>query len=83
LKISKISYLTDFSLADYLTEYLMPSDERNSTNAKAMGLISSLFNVTLSQEVPFRQLQQLQCLHHCFTSVLHSFLHYRIGDDLR
>jgi len=31
--------------------------------AKATGLISSLFNVTPSGDVPFCQLQQLQCLH--------------------
>ena len=32
--------------------------------AVATALISSLFNVSLSQDVPFPQLQQLQCLHH-------------------
>jgi len=32
--------------------------------ATATGLISSLFNVASSQDVPFHQLQQLQCLHH-------------------
>jgi len=32
--------------------------------AIATGLISSLFNVALSIDVPFCQLQQLQCLHH-------------------
>jgi len=42
----------------------MPSDKRNSIMAIAKGLISSLFNATLSGDVPFRQLQQLQCLHH-------------------
>ena len=35
--------------------------------AKATGLISSLFNVALSRDMPFSQLQQLQCLHHGFT----------------
>ena len=32
--------------------------------AIATALISSLFNVTSSQNVPFLQPQQLQCLHH-------------------
>ena len=59
----------------------MPSD-------KAAGLISSLFNVTLSGDVPFRQSQQLQCLHHgpteaylCSPLVLcdNDFLHYRLS----
>jgi len=31
----------------------MPSDSRNSTMAKAMGLIFSLFNVASAREVPF------------------------------
>ena len=51
----------------WLTDWLMPSDKRNSIMAIATGLISSLFNVTLSQDVPFCQLQQLQCSHHVFT----------------
>ena len=41
----------------------MPSDKRNSITAKAMGLISSLFNIALSQDVLFCQPLQLQCLH--------------------
>ena len=32
--------------------------------AKATGLISSLFNVASSGDMPFHQLQQLQCLYH-------------------
>jgi len=32
--------------------------------AKATGLISSLLNIASSGDVPFRQPQQLQCLHH-------------------
>ena len=47
-----------------LSDYLMPSDKHNSITAKAMGSISSLFNVALSREVPFCQPLQLQCLHH-------------------
>ena len=53
----------------------------------ATGLIFSLFNVTSSQDVSFRQPQQLQCLHHdsmyqslpLFFFMLHSFLAYCIG----
>ena len=59
----KISYLTDFS-TDWLSDWLMPSDKRNSITAKAMGLISSLFNVASSRDMPFHQPLQLQCLHH-------------------
>jgi len=53
---------------------------------KAIGLISSLFNVTLSRDVPFYQPLQLQCSYYgstelaLFSFVLHSFLHYRVGD---
>jgi len=42
----------------------MPSDKRNSITTKAMGLISSLFNIASSRDVPFRQPLQLQFLHH-------------------
>jgi len=42
----------------------MRSDKRNSLMAIATGLISSLFNVTSSGDVPFCQPQQLQRLHH-------------------
>jgi len=64
----------------------MPLDICNFITAKAMGLISSQFNIALSLDVPFRQSLQLQCSHHGSTKasfVLHSFLHYRVGDDLR
>ena len=53
-----------FLLTDYLIDYLTPSDKHNSINTKAMGLISSLFNVALSGDVPFGQPLQLQCSHH-------------------
>ena len=46
----------------------MPSDKHNST-ARARNLISSLINVALSQDVPFHQLQLLQCLHQGATFV--------------
>ena len=42
----------------------MPFDKCNSITTKVMGLISSLFNVASSQDVPFRQPLQLQCLQH-------------------
>ena len=42
----------------------MFSDKYNSRMAKAKDLISSLINIALFQDVPFHQLQQLQCLHH-------------------
>ena len=42
----------------------MSSDKRNLLLAIAKGLISSLFNVALYKDMPFRQPQQLQCLHH-------------------
>jgi len=54
---------------DWLTDYLMPSDKRNSITTKAMGLISSLLNVASSRDVLFCQLQQLQCSHHGSTKV--------------
>ena len=46
----------------------MPSDKHNSemamATATATGLISSLFNVILSQNVLFRETKMLQCIHH-------------------
>ena len=51
----------------WLTDWLMPSDKRNSIMAIATGLISSLFNVASSRDVPFCQPQQLQCSYHGFT----------------
>jgi len=42
----------------------MPSDKRNSIMAMATGFNFSLINVTLSGDVPFHPVQQLQCLHH-------------------
>ena len=51
-------------LTDLLTYLLIPSDKHNLIMAIATALISSLFNVTSSQDMPFRQLQQLQCLYH-------------------
>jgi len=56
-----------------LTIWPMPSDKHNSITAKAMGLISSLFNVASSRDVPFCQLLQLQCSHHGSTKVLLCF----------
>ena len=56
------------------------------------GLISSLINITLSQDIPICQLQQLQCLHHGSTqaylcsplcSIPFSTAMYTVGDNLR
>ena len=64
----------------------MPLDKHNSRTAWATDLISSLINVASSQDVPFHQPQELQCLHHGATylciplyPVLSSESH--IGDD--
>ena len=46
---------------------LMPSDKSNLIMATATDLVSSLFNVTSSGDVPFHQPQQLQYLHHFST----------------
>jgi len=58
----EISCLT--GLTTWLSDYLMPSDKRNSITTRAMGSISSLFNVTSSLDVPFCQLLQLQYFHY-------------------
>jgi len=57
------------SSTDLLTNLLMPSDKHNSRTAWARDLFSSVINVALSQDVPFHQLQLLQCLHHGATFV--------------
>ena len=48
----------------------MPPDKRNSITAKATGLIFSLFDVALAQEVPFGIPQYIQCILHGLTSLL-------------
>ena len=48
----------------------MPSYKCNSITAKATGLIFSLFDIALAQEVPFCLLQYVQCILHGLTSVL-------------
>ena len=48
----------------------MPSDKCNLITAKVTGLIFSLFNVALAQEVPFGIPQYIQCILHGLTSVL-------------
>jgi len=50
----------------YLLYLLMLSDKHNS---RVRDSISSLINVTLSQDMPFHQPQLLQCLHHGATFV--------------
>ena len=60
----KIFYLVKFS-TDWLTLLLINAlDNCNSIIAVATGLISSLFNVTSSGDMPFCKLLQFQCLHH-------------------
>ena len=56
-------------MTDWLTHLLIPSDKHNSRTPRARDLISSLTNIASSQDVPFHQLQQLQCLHHGATFV--------------
>ena len=62
----------------------MPSDKQNLRTAKPAGL---MIIVASSQDVPFHQPQQVQCLHHGATfeplcvPVFSSQL--RIGDNLR
>ena len=55
--------------------------------AKATGLISSLFNVASSQDMIFRQLQQLQWFHRGSTKAYHCSplfsISYHVGNDLR
>jgi len=48
----------------------MPSDSRNSTMAKATGLIFSLFDVASAQEVPFAILLYIQCILHGLNTAL-------------
>ena len=54
-------------LTDWLTySLIMPSDKHNPITARAMDFIFALIGIVLSQDVPFRQPQQLQHLHHGF-----------------
>ena len=69
-----------YYLTDWLTIWCLNSDNCNSITVKAIGLTSSLFNVTLSRDMPFCQLQQFRCLHHESTraylcSPFHSLLY--------
>ena len=48
---------------------MMPSDKSNSITAKVMSLISSLFSIASSRDVPFCHPLLLQCLHHGSTKV--------------
>jgi len=59
----------------------MPSDKHNSIMAISTGLLSLVINVPLSQDMPFCQLQQLQCFRHGSTKAylcapLHSIPFY-------
>jgi len=51
----------------WLTHSLMPSAKCYLTMDVATGLISSLFDVASSWGLPFRQLQDVQCMHHGIT----------------
>jgi len=59
----------------------MPSDSRNSTMAKATGLIFSLFNVASTREVPFAIPLYMQCILHglttAFLRVPFIFVHHK------
>ena len=48
----------------------MPLAKHNSTMDKTTGLIFSLLDITSSRDVPFRQLQYIQCMYHGLTFVL-------------
>ena len=47
----------------------MLSDKHNLMTAKARGLIFSMFDVALAQQVPFGIPQYVQCILHGLTSV--------------
>jgi len=49
----------------------MPSNKRNSTMERAMGLISSPLNVDSSRNVPFHQPEYIQYMFHGLTFVLY------------
>ena len=81
-----IFYWLTIWLADWLHDYLMPSDNHNSEMAKATGLISSLILVASSQNMLFTKHSSSNAriiILLKLTFVLHSFLHYRIGNDLQ
>ena len=58
---------------------LMPSAKCNSTMDVATGLISSLFDVSLSRDVPFHQPQDVPCMHHGLTFMFQFFLLTTLG----
>ena len=57
-------------MTDWLTNCLMPTDQRNSITAKATCLIFSLLDVTSVREVPFGIPQYIQCILPGLTSIL-------------
>jgi len=59
----------------------MPSDKLNSEMARATSLISSLFNVTSSQDMNFCSSKACIAVLPKLSFVLHSFLHYHVGGD--
>ena len=55
-------------MTDYPTDWFLQTSITRKPLRLYMGLISSLFNVTLSWDMPFCQPHQLQCLHHDSTT---------------
>ena len=53
-----------------LGSLIIPPDKCNLITTNARGLIFALFNITLSEDVPFCQPQRLQRLHHDSNKVL-------------
>ena len=74
-------------LTNWLTNLLIRSYKCNSIMAITTGLISSLFNVTLSVDLPTAAAPTLASWFYqslpLFSIVLHSFLHYCVGDNLQ
>ena len=78
-------------LTDWFTDLVMPSDKHNLITTKVMGLVFALLDVALSQDVPFCQPHQLQCLYHWFTKAylcslcvpfISPLLHYSLHEML-
>ena len=59
------------------------SNKCNLIMARATSLISSLFNVASFSDVPFCQLQQLQCLYHVSTKAYLFSPLCTIGDNVQ
>jgi len=68
--------ITEFSTS-WLTDKPTDAFSHNSTMERAMCLISSLLDVTSSQDVPFCQLQPLHSKHHGATYLCSSSFHWQ------